>query len=187
MIKDILWKGIKYNSLENCIVTIQNDQQKINSTINGDYDKILYKINYEISTTLTWETVYFEINAQLNEQVKNLRLEKAGHGRWLVNGVPAANFKDCIDIDISLTPFTNSLPVNRLDLNIGETKLIHVLYFDVFNWTIQPVQQRYTRVADLTYQYENVPNDFEALVIFDEEGIVVSYPGLFERTFDEEQ
>ena len=89
--------------------------------------------------------------------------------------------KGCIDIDISLTPFTNSLPINRLQLQVNEVQYIKVLYIDILGRTIRSVVQQYTKISDHKYQYENVPNDFEAVITVDEWGIVTEYPGLFVR------
>ena len=57
-----------------------------------------------------------------------------------------------------------------------------MIYLDVLEQTVQPVRQKYTRLADSRYHYENGPNDFEATIIVDEHGLVVDYPQLFVRT-----
>jgi hypothetical protein len=64
----------------------------------------------------------------------------------------------------------------------NEKRLVNVLYVDVFKQEIKPVQQHYTRLSKDEYKYENVPNDFEAVITVDHSGLVVSYPGLFVRT-----
>ena len=91
-------------------------------------------------------------------------------------------FKGCIDIDISLTPLTNSLPINRLQLKQNEAQEIKVIYFDLLAQQIKPATQKYTRLKDLSYRYENVPNDFEAVIQVDASGFVADYPTLFMRT-----
>lgn len=60
--------------------------------------------------------------------------------------------------------------------------LIKVVYIDVLERQIKPLQQRYTKLSQAEYKYENVPNDFEAIITIDEAGFVVNYPGLFVRT-----
>jgi hypothetical protein len=82
-----------------------------------------------------------------------------------------------------LTPFTNTLPINRLKLSEKEGEQIMVLYVDVLGRKIMPVRQKYTRLSQNSYKYENVPNDFEAVIAVDELGLVVDYPGLFKRTY----
>ncbi|MEJ7589659.1 MAG: putative glycolipid-binding domain-containing protein [Ferruginibacter sp.] len=88
-----------------------------------------------------------------------------------------------MDIDIPLTPFTNSLPVNRLKLSPQNEKVIKVLYFDILAGKITALDQKYKRLSFSDYQYENVTNDFEAIISVDKLGLVKNYPALFERTF----
>jgi hypothetical protein len=47
---------------------------------------------------------------------------------------------------------------------------------------ITSLKQKYTRLSKDTYHYENIPNDFEAEIKVDENGFVIDYPQLFNRT-----
>ncbi|MFP3675094.1 putative glycolipid-binding domain-containing protein, partial [Bacillus sp. SIMBA_031] len=84
-------------------------------------------------------------------------------------------------IDISLTPFTNTLPIHHLKLQENNPQEIDVIYIDVLNHHIKPAQQRYTRTAANKYLYENIQTYFKAEILVDENGLVVTYPDLFEK------
>ncbi len=183
MQKNILWTGIKYNSQENCILINTDKGSEVNSSIIGISANLFYKIEYRISINQYWETVYFEIKSQLYNTVELIDFRKEGKDCWYVNGQPDEKFNGCIDIDISLTPFTNTLPINRLKLSEKEDEQIKVLYIDVLGRKIMPVIQKYTKLSSTEYKYENVPNDFESFISVDDLGLVVKYPGLFERTY----
>jgi hypothetical protein len=99
-----------------------------------------------------------------------------------MDGKKADQFSGCTDVDIPLTPFTNTLPINRLKLAEGEEHQIKVIYLDLLEQQISPVKQKYIRLSKTEYHYENVPNDFEAKIDVDELGFVVNYPSLFVRT-----
>ncbi|HEY8399944.1 MAG TPA: putative glycolipid-binding domain-containing protein [Cytophagaceae bacterium] len=178
---NILWVGRQYYSLENCLVNIYPDRIEVSSTILGYYQNEIYKVDYRIVANLNWITMFIEIKWRLNEQIQEVRLESDGVGNWIKNGNNAEQLKGCIDVDISLSPFTNTLPIRRLHLKPGHTQEIAVVYCDFLNQQIKPVRQKYTRLSDKYYGYENVPNDFEAIIQVDESGIVVNYPSLFER------
>ncbi len=47
---------------------------------------------------------------------------------------------------------------------------------------MSPVRQKYTRLSDTIYDYQNGPNDFEVKIQVDEFGLAVDYPSLFVRT-----
>lgn len=179
---NILWTGREYYSLENCLVNTIDTGSEINSTIIGKYEEKIYRVVYQIKTNQNWETVFCEINSQHSNQTEHLSFESDGKGNWVTNGKPADQFKGCIDIDIPLTPFTNTLPINRLKLAHGGEQQTKVIYFDVLKHQIKPVRQKYTCLSNTEYHYENVPNDFEAKIRVDELGLVVDYPSLFIRT-----
>jgi len=177
---NILWTGIEYHSLENCIVTVTDRGSDIKSTIVGCFNSVIYKLDYQITTNHIWETTFFMIKAQLNDVVRITNFESDGKGNWFENGQHIEKFDGCIDIDISLTPFTNTLPINRLKLSENTSKQIQVLYLDILGQQINSVQQKYTRLSPNRYKYENVPNDFVSIISVDESGLVMKYPELFE-------
>ena len=179
---NILWTGREYYSLENCLVNNTASGGEINSIIIGQYEEKIYRVEYIIKTNKNWETIFVEINARHNNNTQLIRLEGDGNGNWNHNGKKADLFNGCLDVDIPLTPLTNTLPISRLHLNQNETQEIKVIYCDLLEQQIKPVRQKYTRLSESRYQYENVPNDFEAIIQVDESGLVVDYPSLFVRT-----
>jgi hypothetical protein len=170
---NILWTGKEYYSLENCLISTSENGADITSTIIGSYEGKLYKVEYH---------VLLEITSQVNNKVQTIKLEGDGKGNWIYNGKEAVQFKNCIDVDIAVTPFTNTLPICRLNLQQGQPHQIQVIYCDLLHQVIKPVSQKYIRLSSNEYHYENIPNDFEATIQVDESGFVVDYPGLFVRT-----
>jgi len=179
---NLLWTGREYYSLENCLVNTTDTGSEINSVIIGKYDEKIYRVEYNIKTNQHWETLYAEVQCQHNNHREKLLLENDGKGNWMMNGKQTDQFRGCVDIDIPLTPFTNTLPVNRLNLGLNQACQIQVIYLDLLEQHVRPVKQRYVRLSETEYHYENVPNDFEAKIEVDELGFVVDYPTLFVRT-----
>lgn len=179
---NILWTGREYYSLENCLVKAGNTGAEISSTIIGLYEGTIYRVEYLIKTNTNWETVFFEIYCRHNNLTQQISFEGDGKGTWTNNGKKAEQFNGCIDIDIPLTPFTNTLPIRRLSLSENQSQEIKVIYCDLLEQQIKPVHQLYTRLSNTGYHYENVPNDFEANILVDDAGLVVDYPSLFVRT-----
>jgi hypothetical protein len=178
----LLWTGREYYSLEHCMLTSSDTGAEVDSVIVGLYQGQMYRVEYRIRTNPDWETVRVEINWRTGSSRSNLQLESDGKGNWTRSSQPSGVFKGCLDVDIPLTPFTNTLPINRLQLKPGDSRQIVVIYLDLLEGQIQPVRQQYTRLSDTQYHYQNVPNDFEAVITVDELGLVVDYPQLFTRT-----
>ncbi|MBW8686969.1 putative glycolipid-binding domain-containing protein [Chitinophaga rhizophila] len=175
----ILWKGIYYNTLE--YLHIQSGTtHKIVGNITGIANEQPLHVHYEIHTNLQWEMLSVDI--QLTDHVvKKLQFSRQDN-RWHdQHGTIHAIFDNCVDVDISLTPFTNTLPINRLSLAVGESREINVVYFDLPAMDMKPVKQRYTRLSTLRYKYETLYSGFTAEIEVDDQGFVIDYPEIWER------
>ncbi|SEJ40123.1 hypothetical protein SAMN05216327_109268 [Dyadobacter sp. SG02] len=179
---NLLWTGREYYSLENCRVHSNENGNRIASTIIGLYTGDLYQVDYQIDTNARWETVSVAINFFKNNIFRQFHLEKNTSGNWLLDGQINEEFSGCTDVDLPLTPFTNTLPIRRLNMVIGNQYPIKVIYLDLLEDRLSAVSQLYTRLSETVFHYENVPNDFEADIIVDEDGLVADYPELFVRT-----
>jgi uncharacterized protein len=181
MIKHMRWRSKEYGSLEECRLLTKEDAIEVDSVINGSYDHNNFSVRYTIITNLNWETIHFSVSSEVNGKQRTISCSSDGKGNWSENGKTLPGFAGCTDIDIPLTPFTNTLPINRLGLELNAAAKIKVLYIDVLQQKETALHQRYTRIAAGKYKYENVPNDFEAMISVDGDGFVTDYPGLFSR------
>ena len=178
---NIIWTGKLHHSIENCILTKTAVGYEITSTIIGDYKNQIYKVDYQIKTNKNWETTFVTLQTRFDNSNESLVLEKEEE-KWLLNNKPNDELRNVFDIDISLTPFTNTLPINRLQLKDNEPHVLEVIYFDILEKEIKPVKQIYTRLDPHRYIYENYDKSFKAEIKIDEQGLVVEYPKLFEMT-----
>jgi hypothetical protein len=85
------------------------------------------------------------------------------------------------------TPFTNTLPIRRLKLAVGEAADLTVVYVAVTpTLAVRPARQRYTHLRGNEdgdrYLYESLERDFKRELLVDRQGLVVDYPGIWERT-----
>jgi uncharacterized protein len=178
----LLWTGREYYSLEHCLVKFGEGGVEISSVIVGQYHGNIYRVEYTIKTTPAWQTISCEVISRHNDVTQHHRLQRSSNEHWLLNGKEHEQFDGCTDVDIPLTPFTNTLPVNRLKLPIGTEQKIKVIYIDLLQQTLSSVHQRYVRTSKDIYHYENIPNDFEADIRTDDFGFVIDYPELFVRS-----
>ncbi|MCJ7932899.1 MAG: putative glycolipid-binding domain-containing protein [Chryseobacterium sp.] len=179
--KTLIWQGILYQSLEYFKIKENGDRYTIESKIIGCYENKMYTADYKILITQDWTVLEFVIESEINT-IKNILTGKKRQDEWVINNVIHPDFKGFEYIDISLTPFTNTLPINNLKLAENSSRKIDVIYIDVLNHHIRPAKQQYTRTALNKYLYENIETDFKAEISVDEAGLVISYPKLFEKT-----
>jgi hypothetical protein len=179
--KQIVWKGTYYNTIE--YLHLQSDNtHHIRGYITGLVNDLPLHVNYHITANADWETtgVLIMVHDHIQKELQFTR----ENGKWYdKQGTIHEIFDLCIDIDISITPFTNTLAVNRLSLVEGESKEITVLYFDLPAMDVKPVKQRYTKLADRLYRYESLWSGFTAELEVDDDGLVRDYPGIWVRAF----
>lgn len=175
----ILWQGRQYDSREHCLVHTNDSGIKVDSVIIGKQGDVIFRVEYAILMNLQWETLSFRISSLHNEVVQLLEYESDGKGNWTSKGEPVPQLQGCLYIDLPLSPFTNSLPINNLKLATHEEQQVNVVYIDLLQEKVSHLTQKYKRLSGASYRYQNVPNDFEAVITTDGDGFVTDYPGLF--------
>lgn len=176
--KTILWRGIAFSSLEYFNIQENDEHYHVRSKVIGYFQENIYSVTYQLTINKLWEITTFHIDAEVNA-VQHILTGKKIDANWEINQYMDKDFEGYQYIDISLSPFTNTLPINNLKLEIGESKEISVIYIDLISNTIKPVLQRYTKTAPDEYLYENIISDFSTHIQVDKTGLILNYPGLF--------
>lgn len=96
-------------------------------------------------------------------------------GGWKVNGQGRPDLTACPDVDLGISPLTNSLPIRRLKLNPGEASELCAAWVSFPGLTVAPLRQRYTCLAPNRYRYENLESGFAAELEVDDAGLVIRY------------
>ena len=148
-----------------------------------------FRCRYELTADTNWcfQRLVFSVAGVSEVEPKRLLLESDADG-WRANGELLPELTDCRDVDIQITPFTNSLPIRRLGLAEGESRDLAVVYVPVPELTPQRVEQRYSCLAPLgvdggRYLYEGLFRDFTAELAVDAGGLVLDYPETFRRSW----
>jgi hypothetical protein len=145
-----------------------------------------------ISADEPWRALRYRIAIDAAWRVREVRIEAIGgpslvlagdgEGRWRDGaGEVLAHLDGAIDIDLTGSPFTNTLPIRRLDLPVEASAEIRVVYIDCGDLAVTVKPQRYTRVSSRHWRFESLDVDFQRDLEVDEHGLVKDYPGLFRR------
>ena len=147
-----------------------------------------FRAHYTIQCDAHWHVRELRID-MLDAANRRLDLMSDGAGHWADDtGAPLPGLAGCFDVDISATPFTNTLPIRRLALPPGAAADINVVYIMLPELTVVPGMQRYTCLANdagARYRFESRSHDFTAELPVDAQGLVEDYPGLFRRVASE--
>jgi uncharacterized protein len=177
------WQDWAGKGIEHLVLKEDPNQIVAESAVIGTIDDQAFAARYKILCDSQWHVRKIEIS----EIGSDLTTEfvSDGDGNW-VDGSGAAqpHLANAIDVDISITPFTNTLPVRRLGLRNGESQEILVVYIQLPNIRVTTDRQRYTCLeVGRRYRYESVDSDFTREIEFDADGLVTDYPGLFRRVY----
>ena len=186
MERDILWLPWDRPGIEHLHLREDNSGVVADSVIIGmSDDNIPFRTRYIISCDTRWRIHTLSVSL-LDDGNQSLQLRTQGEGRWVTSsGQPIPSLHGCIDVDIAVTPFTNTLPIRRLQLNPGESRTLLFAYITVPDLQFAPMLQRYTcldiHAHGALYRYESVESGYTAELAVDAGGLVIDYPGLFRR------
>ena len=143
------------------------------------------RARYQVVCDASWVTRGVAITTEVAHGSPTvIELRSDGNGHWTnSDGSALAELDGCIDVDITTTPFTNTLPIRRLGLEPGRQETIRVAWIDVETLSITPKEQRYTGVSEGVVRFEAVDSGFRRDLDVDADGLVRNYPGLFARVW----
>jgi uncharacterized protein len=148
-------------------------------------DREPWGISYSIALDTRWVTRSAQIVSRSAFGTRELRLEADGEGEWLVDSNPLRHVAGCLDVDLEASAFTNTFPVLRLGLGPGRRAEAPAAYVRAPDLRVERLEQSYARLDDdgprMRFDYSAPVFDFQALLTYDEQGLVLDYPGLAVR------
>jgi len=184
---EVMWTPWEGPGLEHLRLLTSDGAVVANGLVIGLEAGRPFRIGYEVRCDSLWRVREVRAAApDLGRPV--LELLADGKGHWKRGGgKPVPELDGCIDVDISATPFTNTLPIRRLGLKSGESQELTVAYILVPELLVGAERQSYrcleAQADGGLYRFEALPSGFTAELPVDAEGLVIDYPGLFRRAW----
>jgi uncharacterized protein len=175
----ISWQGIDRTEFEELeLDTAPDGTHRVRSWVRGPAQRP-FAANYELEIDAQWRVR--RVLVELAGSHTPLELESDGAGKWTRHGKRLRDLDGAIDVDISVSPFTNTLPIRRLGLEPGRVHAISTAFVHVPESEVERDEQRYERLDDTTVRYASADRSFQRDLTVDADGFVVDYPGLFRR------
>lgn len=179
--KVVLWQAIQWDGVEHLTLKYIHNGLAIDSYLHGVIDERPFAFRYRLKLDSCWQVRMIEVDDLSSERLL-LYLQTDGKGNWQnAQSAPIEHLNGCRDIDISLSPFTNTLPIRRLMLTTAQ--LIKVVYIDLPSFQVNPVEQWYIQSAPNLYHYEQPAINFAVDLSTDCDGLVIDYPELYRRIY----
>lgn len=179
--RTVRWKRLDRPGAERATVLPSNGKWNVDGRIETDVEGEAARIRYHVTCDEAWRTQAAWVSIKTNKGRRRLGLFVTADARWIVNRKEQANLRGCIDIDLEISPATNTLPIRRLDPKVGEAHEIGVARVRFPDLTVEPTRQRYTRVAARRYRFEGLDTGFAVDILVDDAGLVIDYPALWAR------
>lgn len=175
----VRWSPRHGRGMEHLVVRHHGGTISAQGVLIGERGNLRYGASYAIECDNAWRVRHAVIAVAGGAR---LELYADGAGHWHgQDGAPIASLDGCIDIDLTASCFTNTLPIRRLGGAPGERRVIDVAWVWIPELGVEAAPQAYTLLADGRYRFEGIGTGFQADLTVDGEGFVVDYPGLFLR------
>jgi hypothetical protein len=185
--RHLMWQAWAGIGLESCRVAFTADGIRVESVALGVEDGEPWSVRYTLRCDAGWRTRELSV-ASLNGDGATLRLTGDGTGRWTGPGgerLPALD--GCLDVDLTSTAFTNTLPIRRLAMVAGQGEELTFVYVTVPGLAVSVSRQRYQCLRWAPdggrYRFEVPATGFTADIDVDGDGVVVNYPGIARRVW----
>lgn len=181
---DLYWRAARWLALEHLQILQDEHSIRADGLIVGSFDDAPLRLRYHVECDANWRTTALRIADLSSDERVEIRL--SGEGWHDPSGAKLPELAGAIDVDIAATPFTNTLPIRRIGLDVGERAEIAVVFVEIRpHLSLRRVRQRYTRMPSdaggSRYLYESLESDFRRELAVDSNGFVIDYPGIWQR------
>ncbi len=175
------WRGWSGDGLQHLVLREGPEEIVAEAAVLATEAGSAFAARFRIACDAAWRVR--SVEAELIGDGRRIELAADGASAWRdAEGVRLADLEGAIDVDLPITPFTNTLPIRRLGLAAGQSADLRVVYIVPPDFSVTVDPQRYTCLElGRRYRYESLDSDFVSEIEVDADGLVVTYPGLFRR------
>lgn len=174
-LQTVLWCNEKFHMYEYCAFMETGKRHQFNGVVLTVVEEKPVRINYQVLFDRQGLTQSVNVDAIGGSREQYLQLVVDEHRTWFWNGKELKECSGFSDVDLGFSPATNTLPIRRLNLKLGESQTISAAWVRFPEFDVIPFPQRYTRIGTNQYLYESLLSDFKAELVVDELGLVQQY------------
>ena len=173
----MLWQGVETGALDRCRLAAGPDGLRLSGTVLTAEFGTPLDVRYLVEAGPDGRTLRVELDLDGGAVRRVLVADGAGRWRW-EDEPELAEVAGALDVDLTVTPATNTLPIRRLaGLAVGQAADLRMAWVQFPELSVIPSAQRYERLAADRWRFST--DDFTAELLVDPEGLVLDYGGLF--------
>jgi uncharacterized protein len=170
----ILWHCSLLSSSEHALLAESEDGYRLQGVAVLPLGELPCHIDYGVTVDRQWRPAQARATITTPSGAREIVLRSHRGGGWEVDGELASHLDGCLDVDFGWTPATNTVPIRRLGLEVGETASITAAWVRFPELDVVASEQWYRRLAINRWQYTSGEYDYQ-LVINPATGLVLSY------------
>ncbi len=183
--RTVLWQNLKQPGTEYCRLMSHDYGWRLTGTTVLVFDDNPLQAQYLVACNHLWQTRTVQISANTGADEQSLHLIVDEKNRWWLqqedNVIELIRLRGCLDVDLGITPATNTLPIRRNPLAIGDSVSLKAAWIQFPTLDIETLSQKYTRLTEHRYRYESNDGQFSTEIDVDEMGLVKHYPNGWQR------
>src|SRR2546421_1242194 len=158
----VIWQGLEpFPSLEvSRLSRFARGLLSLEGTVAHSAGDRLTLISYTVVTDTGWRTAEVHVRLTTAQDQRSLVVEFDDVNKIRVDLKDQPDLHGCIDADLEFSPCTNTLPIRRLNLEVGDSADVRAAWVRFPSLRVEPLDQTYTRAGDRTYRYRS--GGFEA-------------------------
>lgn len=180
-IHTVLWQRLDLPGHEACRITPLEAGWQISGAAVFAHEQQACRLDYGITCDRQWQTLSAAVEGWIGDQGVSAEIVREASGEWYLNGRDCPEVAGCLDIDLNFSPSTNLLPIRRLAPEVGRSVQVRAAWLRFPSFTLESLEQVYTRLEPNLYRYESAGGRFMAPVTVDDFGLVNHYGDLWAR------
>jgi hypothetical protein len=182
VVRTVAWRYLDTPGMEHCVLATSDGWWHWLGTAVAVFGGVPADVWYRIACAPDWTTRNVDVSVRMDSETRMLRLWSDDRARWrAADDADLHQIDGCRDVDLGLGASTNTLPIRRHPLEVGEQLELVAAWVRFPDLTVEPLRQRYTRLDEDRYRYESLDSGFTKDLDVDDLGMVVRYPDWCER------
>jgi hypothetical protein len=172
--RHILWHCSRLSSSEHALLVESEDGYRLQGVAALPLGELPCHIDYTLTLDRLWRPVLARVTIITPHGAREIVLRSRHGAGWEVDGELVSQLDGCLDVDFGWTPATNTVPIRRLGLEVGQRASITAAWIRFPELDVVASEQWYRRLAPDRWQYTSGEYDYQ-LVIEPATGLVLSY------------
>lgn len=184
MTSELIWQHLNAPGWEHVRVISDHPGWTVfDSILVREHNGQVLRGGYTLVTDKEWRTLELRLMMESRPgSMEGVHLLTEGDGKWMdANEQPIPELDGCLDVDIQWTPLTHSLPINRLQTSVGDSREVDIVSILLPAMSIHRSTYLYAHVDDARFTVEGKPGPVSVEV--DSDGLVNDVDRKFVRTW----